>query len=221
MREVDALDLQTKELDSLLAELSEEAWERPTRCPPLSVRELVGHVASMLHRFAEALRQDFDEPVSHDRSSYYAVFRDEAAPMVVDESQEVARSRTNEEMLGWLRSGIEAALEAARATPADKVTGTRRLPRRLRAVDFTATRVLEAAVHTMDIGHATLKGERIHPDATPIVTEILDGLLGAPLPKGLGWDARTYILSGTGRRRLEPNERFVLGPLAERFPLLR
>jgi hypothetical protein len=37
----------------------------------------------------------------------------------------------------------------------------------------------------------------------------------------MGWDARTFILSGTGRRRLEPNERFALGELASKFPLLR
>jgi hypothetical protein len=91
----------------------------------------------------------------------------------------------------------------------------------MRFDEFVASRVLEFGVHTMDLGHATLRGERIHPDAAQIVKEILDGRLGAELPKGMGWDTRTYILSGTGRRRLESNERFALGPLAEKFPLLR
>ena len=90
----------------------------------------------------------------------------------------------------------------------------------MRFDEFVASRVLEFGVHTMDIGHATLRGERIHPDAAQIVTEILDGRLGAELPKGLGWDTRTFILTGTGRRPLESNERFVLGPLAAKFPLL-
>jgi hypothetical protein len=66
-----------------------------------------------------------------------------------------------------------------------------------------------------------LRGERVHPDAVPVIAGILQGLLAAPLPAGIGWDARTFILSGTGRRRLEPNERFALGALASRFPLLR
>jgi hypothetical protein len=86
--------------------------------------------------------------------------------------------------------------------------------------ELVATRVLEFGVHSMDISHATLRGERIHPDAVSIITEILHGLLGADLPVGMGWDGRTFILAGTGRRRLEPNERFTLGPLAAKFPLL-
>jgi len=73
----------------------------------------------------------------------------------------------------------------------------------------------------MDLSHATLRGERITPEAQEVVVGILDTLLGEPLPAGLGWDPRTYILTGTGRRELLNNERFVLGPLADRFPLLR
>ncbi len=219
--EVDALEAQCKELSALVGELNEEELSRVTRCPPLTVREMVGHVGSMLHRFAEALGQDFDEPVSHDRSSYYAVFRDEVAPLVVEESQTEAAARSDEELRSWLDAGIAAAVQEARATPPDKVTGTRRFPRRLTALDFTATRVLECGVHSMDVSHATLRGEQIHPDASEIVKGILDGLLRAELPKGLGWDTRTFILSGTGRRRLESNERFVLGPLAAKFPLIR
>ena len=61
-------------------------------------------------------------------------------------------------------------------------------------------------------------------DAEPIITGILkfgDGLLGTSLPDTLGWDATTYILTGTGRRELTPGERAALGDLADRFPLLR
>jgi hypothetical protein len=54
-----------------------------------------------------------------------------------------------------------------------------------------------------------------------IIAAILDGLLGAPLPDALQWDATTYILTGTGRRQLDADERTTLGVLAPRFPLLR
>ena len=49
----------------------------------------------------------------------------------------------------------------------------------------------------------------------------LDGLLGAALPDTLGWDATTYILTGTGRRDLTADERAALKDLAAKFPLLR
>ena len=84
-----------------------------------------------------------------------------------------------------------------------------------------ASRNLEFGVHTMDIAHAVGRPQRTHPDATPIITGILDGLLGSPVPAQLGWDGTTYILTGTGRRHLEAHERTTLGPQANRFPLLR
>jgi hypothetical protein len=93
--------------------------------------------------------------------------------------------------------------------------------RTVRADELAGSRVLEFGVHTMDLGHATLRGERITPDAARFVAAILDVLLDARLPHGLGWDTRTYILTGTGRRELEPNERYALGPLATKFPLMR
>jgi hypothetical protein len=119
-----------------------------------------------------------------------------------------------------LESAIHDALTGIRDIPSDRVIKRSGHPR-MTFGEFVASRVLEFGVHTMDISHATLRGERIHPDAAEIVREILDGLLGSSLPKGMGWDTRTYILTGTGRRRLESNERFVLGPLAGKFPLLR
>lgn len=54
-----------------------------------------------------------------------------------------------------------------------------------------------------------------------IITAILDGLLGEPVPDSLGWNTTVYILSATGRRQLEPDERAELGALALRFALLR
>jgi hypothetical protein len=184
------------------------------------VREVAAHVGSMLHRFAEALGQDLGDTVTHDRSTYYRPFRDEVADMVPAESAAEAGSRNDDELVCWIRKGAEDAVRAARSTAPDKVTGTRRFPRRLTASDFAATRVLEAGVHTMDIAHATLKGERIHPAAASIAVGILRGLLGADLPASLGWDARTFILTGTGRRPLSETERHTLGPLADTFPLL-
>ena len=87
--------------------------------------------------------------------------------------------------------------------------------------EFVASRNLEFGVHTMDIADAVGRPQHAHPDAAPIITGMLDGLLGEPVPDALHWDATTYILTGTGRRPLTPEERTTLGPLATKFPLLR
>jgi hypothetical protein len=54
-----------------------------------------------------------------------------------------------------------------------------------------------------------------------VITGILDGLLGGAVPDSVHWDATTYILTGTGRRALDANERAKLGALGAKFPLLR
>lgn len=228
--EVSALEAQCKELVTLVGELTDEDWDRASRCPGWTVKELVAHCESMLVRLVGENAQPYDGAVEIDRVAYYGY--DPDGPREGEDPSktfsEVIRERVIEEVAGRngpeIRESLEAATEEAmrgvREIPADRVikrSGHRPMP----FGEFVATRVLEFGVHTMDIGHAALRGERLHPDAVPIITGILQALLGAPLPVGMGWDDRTFILSGTGRRRLEPNERFTLGPVAEKFPLLR
>jgi hypothetical protein len=45
-------------------------------------------------------------------------------------------------------------------------------------------------------------------------------LLGAELPQRLAWDDQLLLGVATGRRALTDEDRMVLGPLQERFPLL-
>ena len=229
-REIDALEAQCKELRALLGELSDEEWERPTRCPGWTVKELAAHCEGMLQRLVGANAEAVEGEPEIDRTGYYGydpdgprdgedpskTFSEHIRDRVIDE----VGGRSGEEIRAGVDSAIDDMLRGVREIPADRVIKRSGHPR-IAFGEFVTTRVLEFGVHTMDIGHATLRGERVHPDAVPVITEILDGRLGAPLPKGLGWDARTYVLTGTGRRPLEANERFVLGPLAEKFPLLR
>jgi hypothetical protein len=87
----------------------------------------------------------------------------------------------------------------------------------LSVAGFTATLVVEAAVHyldmTLDLPAAPV------PAAGPLrlVREVLAGLAGSPLPAG--WDDVTAALRGTGREPLAASDLDQLGPLAGRFPL--
>ncbi|HYZ91139.1 MAG TPA: maleylpyruvate isomerase family mycothiol-dependent enzyme [Actinomycetota bacterium] len=228
-REIDALGAQCAQLSALLDELSDEDWDRPTRCPGWTVMELAVHCEGMLQRLVGANSEEVEGSPEIDRVGYYAydpdgprdgedpnkTFSEVIQQRVIDE----VGGRSGEEIRASLSSAIDSALAGVRTIPGDRVIKRSGHPR-MRFDEFIASRVLEFGIHTMDVGHATLRGERLHPDAAQIVKEILDGRLDAELPKGLGWDTRTFILSGTGRRRLESNERFVLGPLAAKFPLL-
>jgi hypothetical protein len=73
----------------------------------------------------------------------------------------------------------------------------------------------------MDLAHAAGGPEHLRPEAAAVITGILDGLLGEPLPVAVEWEPRIYVLTATGRRDLGAPERIQLGALASNFPLLR
>jgi uncharacterized protein (TIGR03083 family) len=216
-READAFEPQAKELAALLDELSPEDWERTTRLPGYTVKDLVVHTVFAL-RLREAIaRQPFTGSPSRDRVTWWDRDRGDGAQN--DETiRSVAAGMSIQEAVEALRAVLDSCADAFRSLPPDAAVGSDDLS--VRAGDIAAVSVIEAGVHAMDIGHATLRGERIHPAAAGIVVEVLEGRLGQPLPKRIGWDEKTYILTGSGRRPLSPNERWTLGPLADKFPLL-
>ena len=230
MSDLEALEAQTKELVALVGDLADDEWERPSRCEGWTVRDLVAHCEGMMLRLVGANTEEVEGPAESDRVGYYTydpdgpregedpskTFSEHVRDRVIDEAGE----RSGEQLRDALSAAAAEMLARVRDIPADRVI-KRSGHEKLAFGEFVATRVLEFGVHSMDIGHATLRGERVHPDAVPVITGILDGLLAAPLPKAIGWDPRTYILTGTGRRHLLHNERYALGPLADKFPLLR
>jgi hypothetical protein len=70
----------------------------------------------------------------------------------------------------------------------------------------------------MDLADALGREPWITPAGAEVTTGILRSLLGADPPPG--WDERTFIEIGTGRRALGDEDRAALGNLAVRIPLL-
>jgi hypothetical protein len=90
----------------------------------------------------------------------------------------------------------------------------------LRLDEYLKTRVLEVTVHRMDLEDALGRKGWGTDLAISIVDDILAALLGEDPPRDLDWDVVEFIETGCGRRPLTDREREVLGPLAEKFPLL-
>lgn len=229
-QEVDALASQLEALQCLVAGLAEDEFARPTRCPGWTVAELVTHCEGMLVRLVGENAEPVDGPAEIDRIGYYRydpagpregedpgkTFSEVIQERVIDE----AAGRTAAQLRSSLGGALDGALRGVHRIPAERVIKRSGHPR-MAFREFVASRSLEFAVHAMDIAHAVGALERVEPAAAEIVTGILDGLLGESLPAGLGWDTTTFILKGTGRSELSADDRRVLGPLADRFPLLR
>jgi uncharacterized protein (TIGR03083 family) len=227
--QVDVLRHQLEELTSLTSGLSPGDFARGTRCPGWTVAELVAHCEGMLVRLVGDNAREVAGEVEIDRVGYYGYDpdgprQDEDPALTFSEVirerviGEVA-GRTPEQLQEALRAGVERAFDGLAGIPADRVIQRSGHPR-MRFGEFVAARVLEFGVHTMDIAQAVDRPERVHPDAEPVITGILDGLLGQRLPDVLGWDPTEHILKGTGRRPLSDDDRRRLGALAGRFPLL-
>jgi hypothetical protein len=196
--------------------------------PGWSVSELVAHCEGMLVRLVGENAQPVDGEAEIDRVGYYRynpdgpregedpdkTFSEVIRDRVIDE----AGGRSGDQLRTSIEDAIEGALQGVREMPSERVI-KRSGHARMTFGEFVATRNLEFGDHTMDIAQAVGRPERVRPAAL-IITGILDGLLGEPVPESLRWDATSYILTGTGRRELAADERAKLGGRAAKFPLL-
>jgi uncharacterized protein (TIGR03083 family) len=200
--------------------LDEEAFALPTRCPPWSVKELLGHIWRDIDRLRTCLEAPPDEPVETDAVLYWRSYDPVAdGPDISDRAKEIADAYASGRDLA--RSFAEMwppRLEAVQV--ADPSRSVRTFHPVLRLDEFMKTRVLETCVHRLDLLHALGSDRTISPASSGAIVPVLEALLGSPLPEALGWSDLELVEAGTGRRRIERREAEVLGDLVERFPLL-
>jgi uncharacterized protein (TIGR03083 family) len=217
---VDALEAETERTAGFLDELGPEDWHLPTRCPPLTVRELAVHALRGAYRVVEFLDASpvADEP-ELDAVSYYRYDAAAEGPTIVRRAQEEARKRAGVALVEEWTEAWRSAVARARAASADNPVvrspfGT------LRLREYLRTRCVEVTIHSMDLRHAL----GVQPDPTreglEAACDVLRGLLGTDL-RPLGMDDVRFALVGTGRGDLTSGEREMLGPLSDSFPLLQ
>jgi hypothetical protein len=90
----------------------------------------------------------------------------------------------------------------------------------MKLADWVVTRVMSVPAHGLDVALTLGSEPWTTRPALDVTRPVLISLLGAQPPAQLGWDDRTVLAAGTGRRALTSRERAVLGALQDRFPLL-
>jgi uncharacterized protein (TIGR03083 family) len=210
-------------VSAAVAVLDEDDFARPTRCPPWRVKELLGHMYRDVDRLGTALAAPADLLVEEDAVSYWRTYDPIAdGPDIADRAKEIADGYATGAQLAraFDEMWAERVTAAANAMEADPSRSVQTFGPVLRLDEFLKTRVLELAVHRLDLLDALGREPHLEPAATEVVVGILDGLLGTERPAALGWTDVEYVEAGTGRRRIWPKERETLGDVAERFPLL-
>ncbi len=220
MSVAEALRSEASNVAHTLAELTPADWERPTRCPPMRVHELAAHALRGVIRLREMFAAGAsDEEPEKDGATYFQYDVVKESPKVVERSFAAAKEFPVEDFSNRWRAEWGEILDEVDAA---LLEGDPVLPGifgRIKLSEYLRTRAVEIVVHHMDLRDAL--GLEPDPDAEAldVVCGVLAQLLGTD-PRVLGMDGVRFALVGTGRELLNDAERGMLGPLAERVPVL-
>jgi uncharacterized protein (TIGR03083 family) len=216
----DALRAECEEVSKFVLGLSEEDFSRSTRCTAWTVKDLLAHMYWGVNRISRSLAEPPPETADTDSVSYWLSYDPlKDAPAIADRAAQRATEFETGSALARAWDGLwREVLASAAAEDRSRIVST--WGPTLTLGELMKTRVLEITVHRMDLEDAFGTKGWGTDKAISIVDDILEGLLGQEPPSDLEWDVVDFIEAGAGRRALTEKERRILGPLAERFPLL-
>lgn len=201
-----ALRAESARLGAILAGLDSADWARPTRCEPWDAAALVAHVAIALDRVGPMLKAAPPEAATVDAAGYYSRdhrFAPGADAARVDQAAEAARAGGPAVAAGFARTWQRTVASCGRAGPDRLVTTRHGDPMTLE--DFVTTRVVEVAVHGIDLADATGIPRWTTGPAAAAVADLLLG--GSGRAEDLGWDPVDLIAKATGRDEATGPER--------------
>ncbi|MDG4796848.1 maleylpyruvate isomerase N-terminal domain-containing protein [Micromonospora sp. WMMD1082] len=212
-------------LGDVLRTLDRADLDRPTRCAPWTVAELLAHVHTGAARLADMLAAPALTPARVDATGYFgaAKFTPEVDAARIEAAQ-VEPGRSRAVQVGTGRAGASlsrpgsvlavdfdrvwrATLAAVDAHPPDRVVRTRHGDA-MTATEFLRTRVVEVGVHGLDLAAALDRPPWLTTAAGRVIAALLTG--GRALPPELGWDRLTLIAKATGRAARSPAEQVAL-----------
>jgi uncharacterized protein (TIGR03083 family) len=178
-----------------LGQLTTGEWGQPTRCVPWRVRDVVGHVVTVLSRVPEMVAAAAPQQTDTTATAYYRADHRFSRAANADRVR-VAQDRAAS--LDDLTATVDEVLAAIRHEPPGRIVRTRHGDAMLLS-DFLLTRVVELAVHGLDVADAVHR----HPWLTPAAAGELQALLFGPdwrtAVAALGWDPVTLLRKATGR----------------------
>jgi hypothetical protein len=206
------------QISSLVSPLDAREFLRPTRADAWCVQDLLFHLLLDAQRALIA----FATPTSHepdvDGVSYWEAFRPDHGDRGVANARFVRIAASAYAPPTWLteqwaETSTAAVRAANRAASSSRVVTQHHV---LTVADFVDTLIVEATVHYLDMT-ANLAGPPVPSEALSLTRSVLDGLLGYVVR--VDWTDTEYVLKGTGRLPLTPDDVGSLGASADRLPL--
>jgi uncharacterized protein (TIGR03083 family) len=220
---VDAFATEAGRLTEIISGMDDAALDRASPCPPWTVRELLCHVRIGVGRVPSMLAEPEPEPEPGpliDAPGYYRPdhrFSTEVNDDRIATAQRAARSAGPAPALAHdLDRAWRDAWALMRGAPEGRVVRTRHGDRML-LTEFARTRVLELAVHGLDLAAGLDRPPWLTGAAAAVVEELVLPAGSARLLEEAGWDRPTLVAMATGRLPFRPSD----AALMERHGLRR
>jgi uncharacterized protein (TIGR03083 family) len=205
-----ALNTESERLATVLSGLSSKDWTAPTRCTPWDAAALAAHLTMTLARLDPMLDAPEPEAATVDAAGYYRPderFSPAVNDIRLDSAVAAARAGGATVAADFTATWQRAAARCAAESDGRRVTTRHGDPMTL--ADFLTTRVVEVAVHGIDLADALDRPRWTTPAAAAHVTGLL--LSDTAALGGLGWDRVAFIAKATGRDELTDAERALVG----------
>lgn len=220
MQMLEVFGLEAERLSGVLAELSEAEWDRPTRCAPWRVRDLVAHVRITITRLPGMLAAPAPDHAQVDAAGYYRP-DDRFAPEANAARVSLAHGFATDQASGSALADDFAAawrevFDLCRAEPEGRVVRTRHGDA-MALSEFLLTRVVEVALHGVDVADALGREPWLTDRAGAAVQDLLLGPDQGDVFERTGWDRLNFLRKATGREPLDDAETAQIERLAIRW----
>jgi uncharacterized protein (TIGR03083 family) len=195
----------------VLSGLTPADWTAPTRCAPWDVAALAAHITMTLGRLEAMLDAPAPPAATVDAAGYYRP--DERFSTAVNDlrldSAVQAAGAGGPAVAADFTATAQRVLARCASAPAGRLVTTRHGDP-MTLDDFLTTRVVEVAVHGIDLADALERPRWTTPEAAAHVTALLLGTDPEPALAGLGLDAVAFIAKATGRDDFTDAERALV-----------
>jgi uncharacterized protein (TIGR03083 family) len=208
MPPLDALNTEAARLATVLSGLTAPDWTAPTRCTPWDAAALAAHITMSLARLDPML--DAPEPAAAtvDAAGYYRPderFSPDVNDVRVDSAIAAAQAGGAAIAAGFTATWQRITARCAAAPAGRRVTTRHGDPMAL--ADFLTTRVVEVAVHGIDLADALDRPRWTTPEAAAHLTALLLGPGRTDALTALDLDPVAFIAKATGRDAFTDTER--------------
>ncbi|MGW0431066.1 maleylpyruvate isomerase N-terminal domain-containing protein [Micromonospora sp. NPDC003197] len=211
-----------------LGELPTSAWDQPTRCTPWQVRDVVGHVITVIARVPDMVAAPAPDTPTPGEPAPDTPTPGEPAPDTPDitatgyyradnrfsstanaDRVRTARNRAAvSDVAGLCREFTETwqtVVALCEQQPAGRVVRTRHGDVMLLS-EFLATRIVELAVHGLDVADAIPRQPWLTLAAAEHLQQMLFGSDWRSAVATTGWDPVTLLRKATGRAPITAEE---------------